>query len=161
MIIHKDGNIADAYKNGELIAHCVSSDFEMGIGVAKVLADLIPEMREDLRKAFPRKRIKSEFKPMVVSHKEVIWNLVTKYRYYDKPTVTEVRESLLELRRALRVRFGESPVNVKKISMPKIASGADKIPWDITEAMIDEIFAGDEFIITIYRFSRPRVKHKV
>ena len=55
MIIHKDGNIEDAYKNGELIAHCVSSDFEMGIGVAKVLADLIPEMREDLRKAFPRK----------------------------------------------------------------------------------------------------------
>ena len=159
MLIFKEGNIADAYKRGEIIAHCVSSDFEMGIGVAKVLADLEPEMREDLRRSFPKKRNRSDFKPMVVSYKEKIWNLVTKYRYFDKPTVTEVKESLLELRHAMRCWFGES--TVKKISMPMIASGADKIPWDVTKALLEEIFEGDEFVITVYRFARPRAKHKI
>lgn len=96
---------------------------------------------------------------MVVSYKEKIWNLVTKYRYFDKPTVTEVKESLLELRHSMRCWFGES--TIKKISMPMIASGADKIPWDITKALLEEIFEGDEFVITIYRFARPRAKHKI
>ena len=159
MLIFKEGNIADAYKRGELIAHCVSSDFEMGIGVAKVLAELEPEMREDLIHSFPKKRNRGDFKPMVVSYKEKIWNLVTKYRYFDKPTVTEVKESLLELRYSMRCWFGESAV--KKISMPMIASGADKIPWDITKELLEEIFEGDEFVITVYRFARPRAKHKI
>lgn len=159
MLIFKEGNIADAYKRGELIAHCVSSDFEMGIGVAKVLADLEPEMREDLRRSFPKKRNRGDFKPMVVSYKEKIWNLVTKYRYFDKPTVTEVKECLIELRETLHVMFGVA--NVKHVSMPMIASGADKIPWDITKALLEEIFEGDEFVITVYRFARPRAKHKI
>ena len=159
MLIFKEGNIADAYKRGEIIAHCVSSDFEMGIGVAKVLADLEPEMREDLRHEFPRKKNKCDFKPMVVSYKDTIWNLVTKYRYFNKPTVTEVRECLIELRETLHVQFGVA--NVKYISMPMIASGADKIPWDITKALLEEIFEGNEFVITVYRFSRPRAKHKI
>ena len=47
------------------------------------------------------------------------------------------------------------------ISMPMIASGADKIPWDITKALLEEIFEGNEFVITVYRFSRPRAKHKI
>ena len=159
MLIFKEGNIADAYKRGEIIVHCVSSDFEMGIGVAKVLADLEPEMREELRCSFPKKRNRSDFKPMVVSYKEKIWNLVTKYRYFDKPTVTEVKECLIELRETLHVMFGVA--NVKHVSMPMIASGADKIPWDVTKALLEEIFEGDEFVITVYRFARPRAKHKI
>ena len=159
MLIFKEGNIADAYKRGEIVAHCVSSDFEMGIGVAKVLADLEPEMRDELRHEFPRKRNKSDFKPTVVSYKGTIWHLVTKYRYFDKPTVTEVKATLILLRDFMRLHFGDAVV--KKISMPMIASGADKIPWDITKALLEEIFEGDEFVITIYRFARPRVKHKI
>ena len=159
MLIFKEGNIADAYKRGEIIAHCVSSDFEMGIGVAKVLADLEPEMREELRRNFPRKRNKSDFKPMVAPYEGIIWNLVTKYRYFDKPTVTEVRECLIELREIMHVQFGVA--NVKRISMPMIASGADKIPWEVTKALLEEIFEGNEFVITVYRFARPRAKHKI
>lgn len=37
VITYVEGNIVDAMNRGENVVHCVSADFEMGIGVAKAL----------------------------------------------------------------------------------------------------------------------------
>ena len=71
-----------------------------------------------------------------------IFNLVTKFRYYHKPTYESVLASLYELREIL------IDAGISHLSLPKLASGYDKLDFNIMFELICQVF--DPLPITIY-----------
>lgn len=153
-----EGDISDALERKEIVVHCVSSDFEMGIGVAKTLATLEPTLRPMMRKAHPM-GVASAFVPFTAVWEsddgKTILSLVTKYRYFNKPTLDTLRRSIMNMASVLE---RNTPIGDIHISMPMIASGADKIHWCKTEKLLKELLS-DRVNITVYTYS-PRRKRK-
>ena len=71
-----------------------------------------------------------------------IFSLVTKFRYYHKPTYESVLASLYELREIV------IDAGISHLSLPKLASGYDKLDFNIIFELICQVF--DPLPITIY-----------
>ena len=71
-----------------------------------------------------------------------IFSLVTKFRYYHKPTYESVLASLYELREIV------IDAGITHLSLPKLASGYDKLDFNIIFELICQVF--DPLPITIY-----------
>ena len=69
---------------------------------------------------------------------------VTKVRYFHKPTYETLRSSLC----ALRDHCVSS--EVRKLCMPRIGCGLDKLKWERVVAVIQEVFADVDMAITVY-----------
>lgn len=151
-IKYVNADIIDAYERGEEIVHCVSSDFEMGVGVAKILADMNTDLRPSLRKQHPL-CAEHEFRPFMATwctDDRCIYNLVTKYRYFNKPTLHTLRLAIISLGSSLDIKHKDA--DIIRISMPKIASGYDKVKWSNTEKLLIELLP-DKVIITVYIYN--------
>jgi hypothetical protein len=110
-------------------AHCISRDYALGAGIA-VEFDKRYDMRNRLLKL-------AEEKPETLDEKcievENVFNLITKEKYWEKPSYNSLEESLLEMKEKLSK-------NIKKLVMPKIGCGLDRLSWDKVEPMVQEIF---------------------
>ena len=73
-----------------------------------------------------------------------IFYLVTKERYFHKPTMSSLESSL----RTMRDLCLEN--NVHHLAMPRIGCGLDKLNWERVSQLIQNIFEDDEMEITIY-----------
>ena len=75
-----------------------------------------------------------------------IANLITKEKYWKKPTYDSLRESLYSLKREI-----ENRKNIKRLLMPRIASGLDKLNWITVLFIIVNVFKDiDNLDIVIY-----------
>ena len=72
-----------------------------------------------------------------------VFNLITKYRYYQKPTITTVMESLINMRE-YAVKNG-----IKKIAMPTIAAGLDSLPFRDVRLIIQDVFKDTDIKIIV------------
>lgn len=110
-------------------AHCISRDYALGAGIA-VEFDKRYDMRNRLLKL-------AEEKPETLDEKcievENVFNLITKEKYWEKPSYNSLEESLLEMKEKLSK-------NKKKLVIPKIGCGLDRLSWDKVEPMVQEIF---------------------
>jgi len=73
-----------------------------------------------------------------------IYYLVTKDRYYQKPTLGNLRLSL-QCTRAHCERHG-----VKRLAMPRIGCGLDKLNWTDVSQLLDEIFLDSDISVTVF-----------
>lgn len=106
-------------------AHCISSDYKMGAGIA------VP-----MKNKFGLHDMKSKFDsqyPNCIYYNGVL-NLVTKNRYFHKPTYETMRQSLLKMKEIVESE------NMTKIAMPKIGAGLDRLSWPKVEKMVKDIF---------------------
>ena len=73
-----------------------------------------------------------------------ILGLVTKKRYYDKPTLDTMRTAVQELREYLkRVQFcGDDEDMLIEVMMPHIGCGLDKLKWDDVRKILFEELHG-------------------
>lgn len=121
-------------------AHCISRDYALGAGIA-VEFDKRYDMRNRLLKL-------AEEKPETLDEKcievENVFNLITKEKYWRKPSYKSLRESLLEMREKI-----SKDKNVKKLVMPKIGCGLDRLSWDKVESMVQEIFKNLDIEIVV------------
>jgi O-acetyl-ADP-ribose deacetylase (regulator of RNase III) len=63
-----------------------------------------------------------------------VLNLITKERYFHKPTYDSLKSALL-------VCWSECLHNdIKKIAMPVIGCGLDRLQWDKVSTLIKEVF---------------------
>lgn len=137
--------VPDAY----YLCHCVSADFALGAGIAKKFAELGVKSELQEYAAFPSKPLwegkgycimTSEPKP----HGAL--NLVTKEKYWYKPTLKTMREAL------------ECVANdfdfYGKIAMPKIGCGLDRLNWQDVERIIREVFADTNIEILVCDWSQ-------
>lgn len=112
-------------------AHCISRDYALGAGIA-VEFDKRYDMRNRLLKL-------AEEKPETLDEKcievENVFNLITKEKYWQKPSYKSLEESLLEMKEKL-----SKNKNIKKLVIPKIGCGLDRLSWGKVEPMVQEIF---------------------
>lgn len=131
------------------IAYCISADFALDAGIAKEI-DRRFNTREELRKKYPNFYGKWVSVDPFANNGTClltgrILNLVTKDRYYEKPTYKNLCYALTTMLSYCRT------YNIKKIAMPLIGCGLDRLQWDRVSAMIKEIFADEDIEILVCR----------
>lgn len=122
----------DLFSNeNENLVHCVSRDLAMGAGVAVQFKRRFGHVDE--LKA--QKATVGEV--AVLKHDgRYIFYLITKERYWGKPTYDTLRSSLLKLREYCLAN------QITSLSMPRIACGLDKLSWPKVKAMIANVLEG-------------------
>jgi hypothetical protein len=122
------------------LAHCISSDFVMGAGIA------VPFDRKfNLKYQFNQIKKKN---PSLLAHPTCIrldrvLNLITKKNVWEKPTYDTMTGALEKMK---KICLDEE---IKKIAMPKIGCGIDGLDWAKVSEIIKEIFADMEIEILI------------
>ena len=130
-----DGDLFDAPTHTSL-CHCISSDCKLGMGIAKQFREKFHIMNTLKAKKTPVGGV------LVVKEKDrYIYNLVTKEYYYQKPTYTTLSMSL----EAMKLHALNH--NVKKICMPQIGCGLDKLYWPWVKMQIEQAFESTDICI--------------
>lgn len=118
------------------LAHCVSADYALGAGIAV-----------EFNKRFDMRRRLKEEAPNYWQYLHCygvlggcilidrVFNLVTKENYWHKPTYDSIRQALYRMRSICEAN------TIKKIAMPVIGCGLDRLRWDKVSAIIKEIFS--------------------
>lgn len=128
------------------LAHCISADFGMGRGIVVEFNKRF-NMKKKLQVLFDgylEEFIENNYKSdcLMVGR---IFNLITKERYWQKPTYLTMRGAL-EMMKQLAIEN-----NVEKIAMPIIGCGLDRLQWDKVSEIIKEVFRDTEIEILVCR----------
>jgi hypothetical protein len=126
---------------------CISADIACGAGIAVAF-----------NKHFDIKnRIKTRLENLPLDYwdeghmgfailETPVINLVTKRRYFEKPTETTLKNALMAAVKICQEK------DVTAIAMPYIASGLDKMNWKTqVRPAIEEAFAGTNIDIMVYQ----------
>jgi O-acetyl-ADP-ribose deacetylase (regulator of RNase III) len=73
-----------------------------------------------------------------------IFYMITKQKYFHKPTLEDFTKSLIELKTEAQ------KYAISAISMPRIGCGLDKLEWSIVKKLISETFSGTNIVINVY-----------
>lgn len=123
---------------GYYLAHCISADFALGAGIAKVF-DSTYNMRFKLFRNYDNYKYRGGDALLINN----VFNLVTKDKYWHKPTYDSVREALEMMKEYMDFE------SVTKLAMPKIASGLDRLNWSKVYEIICEVFDDTDIEIVI------------
>lgn len=127
MYYHEEQRNLLEVPQGYWLAHCISGDFALGAGVAKQIDEAFNE-REALKELWEK-----EEDNCVIPHGNVL-NIVTKRYYWQRPTLDSLRAALNDLRLLVQEE------KIKKIAMPRIGCGLDRLNWADVSPMIQDIF---------------------
>ena len=107
--------IGNVFYSKDSIAHCVSADFKMSAGIARLF-----------KRKFPTKYptdLDLSYTPLwpqwLPETRRYLYHLVTKQKYFNKPTYSTFRGSLE------RMRMHAENNSISRISMPCIGTGLD------------------------------------
>ena len=129
------------------LAHCISADFKLGAGIA-VQFDKKYDCRNRLFELFSGSRVpywdklQDRFKGMCV-FTDPVYNLITKRNYWDKPTLITIKNALSWMKEDCEIR------GIKKIAMPMIGCGLDKLKWNDVSKIIKEVFEDTDVEILV------------
>lgn len=128
------------------LAHCISADFGMGRGIVVEFNRRfdMKKMLQVLFNGYLEEFIENNYKSDCIMVGRV-FNLITKERYWQKPTYLTMRGAL-EMMKKLAVEN-----NVSKIAMPIIGCGLDKLQWDKVSEIIKEVFQDTEIELLVCR----------
>lgn len=119
------------------LAHCISSDCQMGKGIAIKFEEKF-RLKNQLLKLNSIERIH----PTCIRIDRV-FNLITKEKYYGKPTYDTIRYAI---KRMVNIAVRNE---IKYIAMPKIGCGLDKLNWPKVKSIIEEEFKSTDINILI------------
>jgi hypothetical protein len=114
---------------GYYLAHCISADFALGAGIAKTF-DTVYNMRHKLFKDRPN-YVYNGGDAILIDN---VFNLVTKAKYWHKPTYDSLRESLEMMKEHLEF------MDVTKLAMPTLGCGLDRLQWMKVYDIICDVF---------------------
>lgn len=123
---------------GYYLAHCISADFALGAGIAKIF-DEVYNMRFKLFREYDNYEYEGGDSLPI----DNVFNLVTKKKCYHKPTYDSLREALECMKDEMEI------LGVTKLAMPKIGCGLDRLSWDQVYEIICEVFEGMDVKILI------------
>lgn len=128
------------------LCHCVSACMAMGKGIAVLFkqnfggVDELKAQRVDVGGMAILNR------PTTTQDKRFIYYLVTKPRYFDKPTYATLTASITAMR-------DHAVANgVQKLAMPELGCGLDGLQWPQVSSIVQSIFAKTEIHVTVYHF---------
>lgn len=120
------------------LAHCISADFKLGAGIAKVFDEKY-SMRRKLFQVYGYCECHSGDVLLI----DNVFNLVTKPIYYEKPTYESLRQTLVEMKCIMK------RCNITKLAMPKIGCGLDRLQWSRVEEIIKDVFSDTKVDILV------------
>jgi hypothetical protein len=123
---------------GYYLAHCISADFALGAGIAKIF-DEVYNMRFKLFREHDEYFYDGGDALLI----DNVFNLVTKPRCYHKPTYGALREALETMKNVMEMNA------TTKLAMPKIGCGLDRLEWDRVFDIICEVFEDTDVEVLI------------
>lgn len=152
MITEKNIDLFEEIKNEDcILLHCISADKAMGAGIAKPIQEKF-KIRERWPLYLPNYRIGWVGEGYCVfvlgeKHTLLIGNLVTKRQYFDKPDYITLEQSLNDAFCTLAI-LNNNGFNIpKKIVMPKIGCGLDKLEWEKVKQIVEKVFKSYEVVV--------------
>ena len=117
------------------LAHCISADFGMGKGIVVEFNKRF-DMKRKLQSKYP------DYLNQFTRHRTGgdcilegrVLNLITKERYFEKPTIITMRLALQKMKKICLEN------NITKIAMPTIGAGLDKMNFNKVKEQIVDIF---------------------
>lgn len=134
-----------AVSQGYYLGHCISSDFALGAGIAKQF-DEIFDMRDKLRqerelfKTIGAGSIGGVGSVVVIDN---VFNLITKEKYWHKPTYETLTAALIDMREYMEEHL------ITKLAIPKIGCGLDRLEWDVVLEILCDIFDDSDVEILV------------
>ena len=126
------------------LAHCISADFGMGKGIVVEFNNRF-DMKRKLQTKHPD--YLSWYKAANLGGDCIlegrVLNLITKERYYHKPTIVTMELALKKM------KYICIENDIKKIAMPVIGCGLDKLNWDDVCGSIKRIFMDTDIEILV------------
>lgn len=119
--------------------HCISRDFALGLGIAKSFRNKFNLTKEVLTKGIIFNNL---------SLTSNVFNLITKSKYWQKPTYDSLRNALINVKKTIFALNGNNTKDIQLI-MPKIGCGLDKLMWKNVKNIIKEVFDDTELDIVI------------
>ena len=142
MIREENGDLfAEGILKDYALCHCISSDFAIGAGIAKAFAAL--GVKKRLCEKYPKQWQGRGYCLITETSGVTVGNLVTKQRYFHKPTLETLRQAL----EAFCAQALE--VGLQRIAMPKIGCGLDKLDWVDVREIIRNVFETTDFEILV------------
>lgn len=137
------------------LCHCISSDWALGAGFAKEVQKRFQEREFLAHTPGFRSDWQGRGFSLITTHptlQEVecnfyICNLVTKEKYWQKPTYTTLEQALNSAKKTILAIQNIRGKKVK-IVMPKIGCGLDKLSWGNVKEMIVQ-WAGFDLDVTV------------
>jgi len=121
------------------LAHCISADCRLGKGIAvqfKRKFGGVPELMAQHKKPGEVAVLRRG--------QRFIYNLVTKPKYYEKPTYDTLRRALAAVREHCCAH------QVRHLAMPRLGCGLDGLRWDRVLPLIEQAFHGSDVQVTVY-----------
>lgn len=113
------------------LVHCISADFALGAGIALQFNKLF-DMKNKLHTKYPH-FVYNYYQGNCLKIDNVC-NLVTKERYFHKPTYKSITESLEKLKKFCIEE------HIEYLAMPKIGCGLDRLEWYKVKEILDKMF---------------------
>lgn len=132
-------------QKNDVLVHCVSEDFEMGAGIAKEFKKRFPFFEIQKELIINQYSINKNGIFIVKIDNFFIVNLVTKEKYWQKPTYKTLEFSLLNLKKEFKAK--KIPVN--RLLMPKIGCGLDRLNWIKVKELLTKIFEDTNYEIIV------------
>lgn len=128
------------------LAHCVSADYALGAGIAAEFNKRF-DMRRKLQEAMPDywEYMKSFGLQGECALIERVLNLITKERYYHKPTYKSMTQALRCMRMVCEAN------DITKVAMPLIGCGLDRLQWNKVSEIIKNVFKDTDIEILVCR----------
>lgn len=131
---------------GDVYVHCISADFAMGKGIARDFCKKYPVFNYQ-KIALRDYYLKNPNGVFLVRIDDIlIANLVTKEKYFNKPTYASLEKSL----RACKDVLSEQGLPVKRLIMPKIGCGLDRLDWSNVKPLIEDVFSDTDCKILVF-----------
>lgn len=134
------------------LAHCISDDYALGAGIA-VEFDKRFEMRCKLLSTNEYHSRFANTKGHCIEVDRVL-NLVTKEKYWHKPTYETLTNALLDMKKKCLENDNINPDTgeagqIKRIAMPLIGCGLDRLKWYKVSAIVKEVFQDTDIEILV------------
>lgn len=123
-------------------AHCIAADAGMGAGIALTFRRYYPEMSGAVLNAEPAIGDAIRY---VGPDDRVIYNLITKGESAQLPERSDFEAALRTLKEALIAH------HEKKLAIPLIGAGIDRLDWRESAPFIQELFADTDIEIMVCR----------
>ena len=133
-------------EKNDVLVHCVSADFKMGAGIAKEFKKKF-SIFENQKEKIINEYSKNKNGVLILKNNIFfIANLVTKDKYWQKPTYESLEFSLLNMKKILE----NNNVKINRLLMPKIGCGLDKLNWSQVKSLLYKIFQDSNFNIYVF-----------
>ena len=130
----------DLFTSNDNLAHCVSADLKMSKGIAYQFLKRFG-CQDELKS---QNKMTGEVAYIVTPDNKYIFYLITKLKYYQKPTMNSLRVCLNAMKELIKSN------SIKTLSMPRIGCGLDKLNWEDVKRLISDVFGDLDLTITVY-----------